>query len=82
MNLRIRGGTFAGVVRELEDPKEALEARTAYCESSSPFEYAECMMWRRGRPTRAKITEMHRDWFEQGTPLVVDLEGVSKRERR
>ena len=30
-------------------------------------------MWRPGRPTPAKIRELHRDWFAQGTPLVVEL---------
>jgi hypothetical protein len=32
-----------------------------------------CMMWRRGRPTRSKIRELHRRWFDQGFPLVVEL---------
>jgi len=29
--------------------------------------------WRSGRPTRTKIEELHRTWFERGTPLIVDL---------
>jgi deazaflavin-dependent oxidoreductase (nitroreductase family) len=73
VRLRIRGGTFPGVVRELR-PDEVERARAAYCQSVSPFEFAECMMWRTGRPTRAKMKELHADWFAQGTPLVIDLE--------
>jgi deazaflavin-dependent oxidoreductase (nitroreductase family) len=73
VRLRVRGGTFAGVAREPRDPAEREEARAAYCETVNRFDYAECVMWRRGRPTRAKIEELHRVWFEDGTPLVVDL---------
>ncbi|MGH2979267.1 MAG: nitroreductase family deazaflavin-dependent oxidoreductase [Solirubrobacterales bacterium] len=74
VRLRVRGGTFPGVVREPRDAGEAQEAMNAYCETVNPFDYGECMMWRRGRPTRAKIKELHRDWFAQGIPLVVELE--------
>lgn len=73
VRLRIRGGTFAGVVRELSEA-ETGEALAAYGGTVNPFDYAECAMWRRGRPTRAKITALHRDWFAQGTPLVVELD--------
>jgi deazaflavin-dependent oxidoreductase (nitroreductase family) len=73
VRLRIRGGTFAGVARELVDGAERQEAMEAYCETVNPFEYLECAMWRRGRPTRSKIKQLHRSWFEQGIPLAVDL---------
>jgi deazaflavin-dependent oxidoreductase (nitroreductase family) len=73
VRLRIRGGTFPGVVREPR-AEEVERARAVYCKPMGPFEYAECMMWRTGRPTRAKIDELHGDWFAQGTPLVIDLE--------
>lgn len=72
--LRIRGGTFSGTAREPTDPAEREEARAAYCDTVNPFDYAECAMHRRGRPTRQKIEELHRSWFENGAPLVVDLE--------
>jgi hypothetical protein len=31
-------------------------------------------VWKRGRPTRAKVTQLHSAWFERGTPLVVDID--------
>ena len=73
VRLRIRGGTFSGVVREPRDPAERQEAMEAYCETVNPNDYVECALWRRGRPTRAKIKRLHRTWFEEGTPLVVEL---------
>lgn len=74
VQLRLRGGTFSGVARELREGAETQEAIDAYCGTVNRFDYLECMNWRRGRPTRSKINELHRDWFEQGTPLVVELE--------
>jgi len=71
--LRIRGGTFTGVARELNDPAELAEARTALCETVYPNDYGECWIHLRGRPTPTKIRDLHRYWFDTGTPLVIDL---------
>ena len=75
VTLRIRGGTFAGVARELKDPEELAEAREALCETVHLFDYGECAVHLRGLPTRAKIKELHRYWFDTGVPLVVELDG-------
>jgi len=71
--LRIRGGTFAGRARELADETETQEAMAAYCETVNPLDFVECTLHRRGRPTRSKIKQLHRTWFEKGIPLVVEL---------
>ena len=73
VTLRIRGGTFAGVARELKEPAELAEAREALCETVNLFDYGECDVHVRGLPTRSKIKELHRYWFDTGIPLVVDL---------
>jgi deazaflavin-dependent oxidoreductase (nitroreductase family) len=75
VRLRIRGGTFAGVARELREPAGTQEATEIYCGTVNLFDYAECNMHRPGRPTRAKIEELHRSWFDKGTPLIVELAG-------
>jgi deazaflavin-dependent oxidoreductase (nitroreductase family) len=74
VKLRIRGGTFAGVARELNEPAELAEAREALCETVNLFDYGECDVHLRGLPTRSKIKELHRYWFDTGIPLVVDLD--------
>jgi deazaflavin-dependent oxidoreductase (nitroreductase family) len=73
VRLRIRGGTFAGVARELADPAELEQAREAICETVTPIDYAECSLHLRGIPTRSKIKELHRYWFDTGVPLLIDL---------
>ena len=73
VTLRIRGGTFAGVARELEESAELAEAKEAFCETVNLFDYGECDVHLRGLPTRSKIKELHRYWFDTGVPLAVDL---------
>jgi deazaflavin-dependent oxidoreductase (nitroreductase family) len=75
VRLRIRGGSFAGTARELRAGPEMQQAIEAYCETVNPVDYLECSMHRRGRPTRAKVRQLHRIWFEEGIPLVVELDG-------
>ncbi len=76
VRLRIRGGTFAGVARELRDSEEIRRAAEAYCGTVNPFDYVECAFHRSGRPTRAKIDELHRNWFEHGVPLEIELHPI------
>lgn len=73
VRLRVRGGTFAGVARELKEPAELEQAREAICETVNLFDYGECDLHLRGLPTRAKVKELHRYWFDTGVPLVVEL---------
>jgi deazaflavin-dependent oxidoreductase (nitroreductase family) len=74
VRLRIRGGSFSGVARELSDPDELAQAREALCETVVPFDYGECDLHLRGLPTRAKIEQLHGYWFETGISMVVELD--------
>jgi deazaflavin-dependent oxidoreductase (nitroreductase family) len=74
VSLRIRGGTFAGRARELSGRVEAEQAMQAYCETLNATDYLACAQHRRGRPTRSKVKDLHRTWFNEGIPLVVELE--------
>jgi deazaflavin-dependent oxidoreductase (nitroreductase family) len=73
VSLRIRGGTFAGRARELRGTTESEQAMTAYCDTLVAFDYLGYAQHRRGRPTRSKIKELHRTWFAEGNPLVVEF---------
>jgi deazaflavin-dependent oxidoreductase (nitroreductase family) len=75
VRLRIRGGSFEGVAKELSDPAELRRARQAWCESVNVFDYGECDLHLKGLPTRAKIEQLHGYWFDTGIPLVVELAG-------
>jgi deazaflavin-dependent oxidoreductase (nitroreductase family) len=74
VRLRIRGGSFAGTARDPHDAAEVRDAMAAYCETVNPLDFSECVLHRPGRPSRTKIEELHRGWFERGRPLVIELE--------
>jgi len=73
VRLRIRGGTFSGVAREVRDEAERDEARNAFVGTVVPWDYAECNFHRPGRPTPEKIQELHGTWFDHGVPVVIEL---------
>jgi deazaflavin-dependent oxidoreductase (nitroreductase family) len=73
VSLRIRGGNFAGVAREITDPAELEQARSAICDTVTLFDYGECDLHLRGLPSRAKIQRLHGYWFDTGIPMVVEL---------
>jgi deazaflavin-dependent oxidoreductase (nitroreductase family) len=73
VRLRVKDGAFVGVAREPRETAEAQQAMEAYCETVNQFDYFECAIWRKGRPTRSKVKELHRTWFDHGTPLVIEL---------
>ena len=73
VSLRIRGGTFSGVARELTDEGEKRRAREVYCGAVNWFDYLECDFHLGGRPTRERIERLHCHWFDTGIPLVVEL---------
>jgi deazaflavin-dependent oxidoreductase (nitroreductase family) len=74
VSLWIAGGTFAGRARKLSDPLEREQALQAYCETVHAVDYMACMNWRKGCPTRSRIKDLTRGWFEEGIPLVVELD--------
>ncbi|MFC9556845.1 nitroreductase/quinone reductase family protein [Rhodococcus sp. NPDC056960] len=76
VHLRLRRRTFAGIAREINDPTELQQAREAICETVSFMDYGECRLHLRGRPSRAKIKDLHSHWFDTGIPLVIDLAGT------
>jgi deazaflavin-dependent oxidoreductase (nitroreductase family) len=73
VRLRLRGGRFHGRARELR-PEERDHAREAYSANAGWFERLEYRVWRDDQFTPEKSRELHREWFDTGTPLVVELD--------
>ncbi|MFI7000775.1 nitroreductase family deazaflavin-dependent oxidoreductase [Nocardia sp. NPDC050175] len=74
VRIRLPEGAFDGIAREITDPTERAIARTILCETVTAMDYGECTLHLRGRPSRAKIRELHRYWFDTGNPLVIEIE--------
>lgn len=74
VSLRLGRQIVSGRAREITDPTELERAREAIRDRVHLIDYGEAALHLRGVPTRAKITNMHRYWFDTGIPLVVDLD--------
>ena len=74
VELRLPDGRRSGRMRRPSPRGELARAREAYCGTIGSFDYLTWLNWRKGRPSRARIEELLRDWFESGTPLVIELE--------
>jgi deazaflavin-dependent oxidoreductase (nitroreductase family) len=74
VELRMRGGRFRGIAREIRDPAEHAAAREAYCDTVTRFDRLEYLNHRKGWPTPEQIRALHTRWFSVGAPVVVDLE--------
>lgn len=73
VKLRMRGGTYDGLAREITDPIEYKEAEAVYCDTINPFDRAAYVMHRGGNPTRERVRDMNEHWFKVGTPLMIEL---------
>ena len=71
--LRIRGGFFRGRAREIVDSAELDEARRVYVAPVNSLDWIEYRMHRSDSPTEEKIRAMHEKWFNDGTPVVIEL---------
>lgn len=74
VRVRLRRRTRSGTAREITDPVRSAEARAIFCDTVHLVDYGECTLHLRGRPTRAKIQDLHRYWFDTGIALVIDLD--------
>jgi deazaflavin-dependent oxidoreductase (nitroreductase family) len=74
VSLRVRGRSYEGVARPPRDSTERRRALEAYSGGEvGRFERLEYRLWRKRKPTPERIRELHREWFERGSPFVIDL---------
>jgi hypothetical protein len=73
VTIRLGRGTVPGRAREITEPGEREEARAAFCDAVHLVDYGECGLHLKGLPTRPKIVDLHRYWFDTGVPVVIDL---------
>ncbi len=74
VQLKLGRRTYAAVVREIDAPAELAQAREIFCEPVHLVDYGECMLHLKGMPSRRKIRDLHRYWFDTGVPLVAELQ--------
>jgi hypothetical protein len=73
VKLRIRGGTFEGVAREITDPAEYEAGKAIYCGALHTFDRFTYLAHRAGRPSAERIKALCERWFTVCIPLIIEL---------
>ncbi|MGH9186765.1 MAG: nitroreductase/quinone reductase family protein [Acidimicrobiales bacterium] len=76
VTVRLRGGTFDGVTREITDAEERDAGKAIYCSSVNFFDRFTYLAHRTGPPTGERIRATLERWFAVCVPLVIDLSGA------
>jgi deazaflavin-dependent oxidoreductase (nitroreductase family) len=79
LQVRIAGGTFSGRARRPRDTAEIERVRKAFCGAVHATDYLTWINWRKALPTHTRIEGLLREWFEEGTPLVIELDVARQR---
>ena len=74
VTVRLGRETLEGSAREIIDPVERQRAMDVYVGTVVFADYADYLTYHWDLPTRSKIVRAHRQWFEDGIPLIIQLE--------
>jgi deazaflavin-dependent oxidoreductase (nitroreductase family) len=74
VTIRLRDETLHGNARPIVDAEERRRAAEAYVATTGWSDYTDYVAYHWGVPTRAKIERAHRRWFEEGIPVVIELD--------
>jgi deazaflavin-dependent oxidoreductase (nitroreductase family) len=74
VTIRLYDETLGGSARQILDADEQRRAAEAYIPTTGWADYSDYFVYHWGFPTRTKIERAHRRWFEQGIPVVIELD--------
>lgn len=69
--VRLTDGAYRGRAR-LVRSDERDEARRLLVDTVHLFDYGECDVHLKGLPSRRKVQDLHRYWFDTGVPIVIE----------
>ena len=75
VRLRIGHRTCSGVARVVRDAEERLEVQRVYVDPVNWFDFVSSFVNQRGIPSATRIRALHTKWFDEGVPLIIELDG-------
>lgn len=76
VTLRMGNTTLHGVAREVTQESERQWAAEIYIGTIVPSDYTDYITYCWGLPTRRKIEDAHRTWFNNGIPVTIRIESA------
>ena len=74
VTMRLGKETLNGTAREITDSSERQKAMDAYTGTLVVADYFDYIAYHWGLATREKIVRAHQQWFDDGIPVIVQLE--------
>ncbi len=74
VTVRLGKETLQGSAWEISDSFEMQRAMEVYTDTVVFADYLDYIVYHWGLPTRLKIVRAHRQWFEEGIPLIIQVE--------
>ncbi len=73
VRIKLGGTTYAAAGRTLTEAGERLAARRIYVPVAGFYDYFDYVTFVWGVPTRANLLRVHEEWFDDGVPVVFEL---------
>src|SRR5262245_18539770 len=74
VQIKLGGKTYQATAREIVDADERARARAIYHPVVGWYDYFDYVTYLWGIPTKSKLLRQHDEWFDEGTPVVFELE--------
>jgi deazaflavin-dependent oxidoreductase (nitroreductase family) len=74
VRIKLGGRTYAATARTLTDQEERAAARRIYVPVSGFYDYFDYVTFVWGIPTRSNLLRVHEQWFDDGVPVVFELD--------
>lgn len=77
VQIKLGGTTYDATAHEIVGADERARARAIYHPVVGWYDYFDYVTYLWGIPTKAKLLRQHDEWFDEGTPVVFELEAAS-----
>lgn len=73
VTLKLHDGTHQGVAHEAAEASDKEQANEIYVGSTVSHDYLDYAVYEWGFPTRNNVRKAHKEWFDAGIPVIIDL---------
>ena len=74
VGIRLGAATLRGSAHEVVDADAREQAAKVWVETTNANDYIDYVVYHWGIPSRRRIEHAHREWFDNGVPVVIELD--------
>lgn len=78
VTLKLYDGTYRGTAHEVSESTEREWAERLYVQTIVRNDYFDYATYEWSLPLRARIKKAHQRWFDEGIPVIIDIESQAR----